>query len=244
MAQADTEVTRAKTSDNPELPQARREALYKKYGGTTLGRQELDAEIIEDVAGALWKRDLIAYADPPRRQHGDSIVLNMARIVVAIDPAVTSGDDADETGIVVAGVSDIDGRGHVLADLSGRMTPLEWAQAAVDAYDRFSADRIVAEVNNGGDMVETVIRTKRANLPVSKVHASKGKKTRAEPVAALYEQHRVSHAEPFPDLEDQMCSYTGAPNEDSPDRMDALVWAMTNLMLESAWQSASDVAVA
>lgn len=239
-----TIVKNAKTSDNPSLPEARRIALYTRYGGTTLGRQELDAEILDDVEGALWTRALIRYVDPPRILRGTDIALHMSRIVVAIDPAATSGEDADETGIVVAGMAETTGQGHVLADLSGRKTPLEWAHDAVTAYRQFGADRIVAEANQGGEMVSTVIRTIDQSVPVTLVHASRGKRTRAEPVAALYEQRRVSHVEPFPDLEDQMCSYTGQPNEQSPDRMDALVWAMTNLMLEMSWQGASDVAVA
>lgn len=244
MASAGTEVKRAKTSDNPGLPTDRAAALYARYGGTTIGRQELDAEIIEDVAGALWTRDLIRYQDPPRIRRGDALALHMSRIVVSIDPAATSGEDSDETGIIGAGVSEIDGRGWILADESGRMTPLEWAHAAVRLYHRLNADRIVAEANNGGDMVSTVIRTIDPAVPVTLVHASRGKRTRAEPVAALYEQRRVLHAEPFPELEDQQCAYTGAPHEDSPDRMDAAVWGITNLMLESGWQGASDVAVA
>lgn len=239
-----TEVRKARTSDNTALPEERRTALYRRYGGTTLGRQELDAEILDDVEGALWMRSLITVKDPPRRKQADDIVLNMARIVVAVDPAATSGENADETGIVGAGISEVDGAGFVLADESGRMTPLQWAHAAVSLYRRLRADRIVAEANNGGEMVSTVIRTIDPSIPVTLVHASRGKRTRAEPVAALYEQRRVFHAEPLPELEDQMCAYTGAPNEQSPDRMDALVWAITNLMLESAWSDASDVAVA
>lgn len=239
-----TVVTKAKTSDNTALPAERLAALVRRYGGTTLGRQELDAEMLEDVEGALWTRSLIEYRDPPRILRGSEIDLHMSRIVVAIDPAATSGEDADETGIVVAGVGEPDGRGYVLADLSGRKTPLEWAHEAVSAYRRYKADRVVAEANQGGEMVSTVIRTIDASVPVTLVHASRGKRTRAEPVAALYEQRRVTHVEPFPELEDQMCSYTGQPNENSPDRMDALVWAMTNLMLETSWQGSADVAVA
>ena len=150
--------------------------------------------------------------------------------MVAIDPAITSGDDSDETGIIVAGIGH-DRRGYVLADLSARMTPIDWARRSIAAYHEYKADRIYAEANQGGDMVATVIRTVDSTVPVTLVHASRGKRTRAEPVAALYEQGKVTHCVPFPDLEDQLCSYVGEPGETSPDRMDALVWALSGLML-------------
>lgn len=229
LASDDVAVTKARTDDNPDLPQHRRDALYRAYGGTTIGRQELDAEIIEDVQGALWKREIIIHRQPDVRVgKAGEWVPDLVRIVVAIDPAVTSGEDADETGIVVDAVG-ADGNGYTLADLSGRMAPAEWAKRAVKAYQDYGADRIVAEANNGGDLVSTVIRAVDPIVPISLVHAAKGKRTRAEPVAALYEQGRWFHAEPMPDLEDQMCSYTGAPGEDSPDRMDAHVWGASEL---------------
>lgn len=229
MARPGTVISRAKTSDNPGLPAERRATLYARYGGTTLGRQELDAEIIDTVEGALWKREQIILRAVPTRSHKTEWVPDLVRIVVAIDPAVTSGEDSDETGIVVDGKG-ADGNGYTLADLSGRMDPHTWAKRAVKAYHDYGADRIVAEANNGGDLVSTVIRTIDPTVPITLVHAARGKRTRAEPVAALYEQGRWFHAEPFPELEDQMCSYTGAPGEDSPDRMDAHVWAATDLM--------------
>lgn len=201
----------------------------RDWGGTTIGRQELEGEILEDVEGALWKRAMIVYDRVATTLVKGEVVPDLVRIVVAIDPAVTSGEDADETGIVVDGLG-ANGKGYTLADLSGRMAPADWAKRAVQAYRDFGADRIVAEANNGGDLVLTVIRTIDPHVPVTLVHASRGKRTRAEPVAALYEQGRWVHVEPFPALEDQMCSYTGAPGEDSPDRMDAHVWAATNLM--------------
>lgn len=154
--------------------------------------------------------------------------LDWQRIVVGVDPAATNTEESSETGIIVAGI-DIYGAGYVLEDCSLRGTPLEWARAAVDAYDRWGADRVVAEVNNGGLMVEQTLRTVRENLPVTQVRASRGKMTRAEPVAALYEQSRVHHVNGFPQLEDQMTSYDGTG--ESPDRMDALVWALTDLMI-------------
>lgn len=239
LGEPSTVVTRASTRDNPALPEDRRAELYARYAGTRLGRQELDAEIIEEVDGALWSRAMIVYGNPQLRMDTRTrdLVPDLARIVVAIDPAVTSGEDSDETGIVAAGRG-ADGRGYVLADASCRMPPADWAKRAINLYHELRADRIVAEANNGGDLVSTVIRTVDPNVPVTLVHAARGKRTRAEPISALYEQGRVSHVEPFPDLEDQMCSYTGEPGEDSPDRMDALVWALTDVMgvtTGSAW---------
>lgn len=220
-----TVVSTATTADNPALPQARKDALYARYGGTVLGRQELLAELIDDVPGALWDRKLIVYRKPAFNRF---LTADMVRVVVAIDPATTSTETSDETGIVVDG-RHADGSGYTLADLSGRMAPTEWARRAVAAYHEFRADLIVAEANQGGDMVSTVISQVAPTVPVKLVHASRGKRTRAEPVVALYEQGRWFHAEPFPDLEDQMCSYTGEVGEKSPDRMDAHVWAATDL---------------
>jgi phage terminase large subunit-like protein len=153
----------------------------------------------------------------------------LSRIVVAIDPAVTSAEGSDETGIIGAGVSR-DEHGYVLADVSLRGTPLQWASAAVTLYHTLKADRMVAEANQGGEMVEQTIHTVDPNVPVTLVHASRGKLTRAEPVAALYEQSRVHHAGRFPQLEDQQCTWT--QGDASPDRLDACVWALTDLMLD------------
>jgi predicted phage terminase large subunit-like protein len=175
------------------------------------------------VPGALWQRKAI---DDTRLQTAP----DLERVVVAIDPAVTSGEDSDETGIVVAGRG-VDGRGYVLADRTCRLSPDGWAKRACAAYDQFHADRIIAEVNNGGDLVERVIRTVGASYPYRAVRASRGKLTRAEPIAALYEQGRISHVGSFPDMEDQMCTYTPDGYDGSPDRVDALVWALTELML-------------
>jgi phage terminase large subunit-like protein len=228
MERPDTVVVRATTNDNPGLPADRRAALYARYGGTVLGRQELDAEIIEDVAGALWSRSRIGYRPEPRIEVAGVHRANLARVVVAIDPATTSGEDSDETGIIVAGLGH-DARGYVLADLTARCGPIEWARIAIAALATYGGDRIVAESNQGGDMVRTVLAAVDPLAPISLVHASRGKRTRAEPIAALYEQGRISHVGPFPELEDQLCQYTGAPNEDSPDRLDALVWALSEL---------------
>ncbi|HJT06263.1 MAG TPA: hypothetical protein VJ747_05025, partial [Stellaceae bacterium] len=161
----------------------------------------------------------------------------LRRVVVAIDPAVSTGEDADETGIVVAALGQ-DGHGYVLDDLSGRLAPAGWARRAVSAYHAHKADRVVAEVNNGGDLVEATLRAVDAGVAYRAVRASRGKAVRAEPVAALYEQGRVHHVGSFAALEDQMCAF--APDLDrgmagaSPDRLDALVWALTDLMIGAA----------
>jgi phage terminase large subunit-like protein len=164
-------------------------------------------------------------------------VPELTRIVIAIDPAVTSGEDADETGIIVAG-KDAKDRGYVLADRSGHYTPTDWAKLAIALYRQHKADRIVAEINNGGEMVEATLRMIDPNVPFTAVHATRGKVVRAEPVAALYEQEpgRVFHVGAFPTLEDQMCGFTTDFDRKmagfSPDRVDALVWAFSDLLVE------------
>jgi phage terminase large subunit-like protein len=221
-------VTRGSTYDNwKNLAPAFLEQIVRRYEGTRLGRQELEAEILEDVPGALWTHGLI---DATRV----NTVPSMTRIVVAIDPAVSSDEHADETGIVVAG-KDEAGHGHVLADLSGRYAPTEWAKAAIAAYRAHNADRVVAEINNGGDMVEATLRMVDPTVSFAAVHASHGKVARAEPVAALYEQGRVHHLGALPRLEDQMCCFAhdyDRASGYSPDRVDALVWALTELLVE------------
>jgi phage terminase large subunit-like protein len=207
--------------------------IIRKYQGTRLGRQELEAELLEDVPGALWNRGIIEAAR-------SRTTPSLTRVVVAIDPAVSATEEADETGIVVAGKDDY-GHGWVLADASGRYKPTEWAKTAISAYHSHCADRIVAEVNNGGEMVEATLRMIEPDVPFAAVRASRGKITRAEPVAALYEQGRVHHLGTFPHLEDQMCAFTDGNRlitktrrvGGSPDRVDALVWALTDLLVES-----------
>lgn len=224
-------ITRGSTYENrANLSPVFLQTILARYEGTRLGRQELNAEILEDVEGALWSLAMIEALRV--REHPP-----LTRVVVAIDPAVTSGAESDETGIVVAGLGE-DGCGYVLEDLSGRFSPDTWAQRAVGAYRNQKAERIVGEANNGGDLVEVNIRTVDRRAAYKKVHASRGKRTRAEPVAALYEQGKVHHVGGFPELEDQMTQWvpgTGAP---SPDRMDALVWALTELMLVDSVQPA------
>jgi phage terminase large subunit-like protein len=222
-------ITRGSTFDNANnLPAKFLADLKDKYEGTRLGRQELAAEILDDLPGALWAR---ANFD----DHRVGQVLEMTRVVVAIDPSGTKGDsdDGDSVGIVVAGKG-VDGRAYILADRTCKLSPDGWGRRAVEAYHEFKADRIVAERNFGGAMVEHVIRTVDRSVPYKEVTASRGKVARAEPVAALYEQGRASHAGSFDQLEDQMCQIApdGYVGEGSPDRVDALVWALTELMLE------------
>jgi phage terminase large subunit-like protein len=220
-----THVTRGRTQDNAaNLAPAFLHAVLTRYEGTRLGRQEIEGEILDDNPGALFKR---ADIDAGRIRTAPALT----RIVVAIDPAVTSNEDSDETGIVVAGVDGL-GETHILADLSERNTPDGWARTAVKAYHDYSADRIIAEVNNGGDLVASVVRAVDRNVSYKEVRASRGKMIRAEPVAALYEQHKVHHVGSFPMLEDQMCEWNPADaSADSPDRMDALVWGVTELVV-------------
>jgi predicted phage terminase large subunit-like protein len=224
-------VTRGSTWENRDnLAPAFLAEIVRRYEGTRLGRQELEAELLDDVPGALWTRAAIDRAKV-------STEPALRRVVVAVDPALSAGEDADETGIVVAALGQ-DGQGYVLDDLSGRFPPHGWARRAVAAYHAHKADRVVAEVNNGGDLVEATIRMIDAGASFRAVHASRGKVVRAEPVAALYEQGRVHHVGSFPALEDQMCAF--APSFDrraagySPDRLDALVWALSDLMVGPA----------
>ena len=215
-------VTRGSTFDNANnLAPTALADLKLRYEGTRLGRQELYGEIIDEVDGALWTNALL---DNTRVQECPPLI----RIVVAIDPAVTSKPDSDETGIVVAGVTS-DGHYYILEDVSLRAGPDAWARKAVEAYYRWKADRIIGEGNNGGDMIEALLRQVDPLIPYKKVTATRGKLLRAEPVASLYEQNRAHHVGAFASLEDQMTNYT--PLSDfSPDRLDALVWAMTDLM--------------
>ncbi len=216
-------VTRGKTTDNAaNLAKTFLDRIVEKYQGTRLGRQELDAEILGDLPGALWS---MASLDAYRLQTAPQ----MGRIVVAVDPAVTNTENSDDHGIIVAGLSDQ--RGIVLEDASMSGSPNEWARRAVSLYRSWQADAIVVEVNQGGDMVANTIRTIDPNVKIREVRASRGKHVRAEPIAALYEQGRASHVGSFPELENQMTQMTteGFQGDGSPDRVDALVWAMSDL---------------
>ena len=232
-----TVLTHAPTEANrAHLAESFLREVYTRYGGTRLGRQELEGVLIEDVEGALWTTAMLAAA-----AEGEPEALEFDRIVVAVDPPASGKANADTCGIVVAGVRSRgpvgDWRAVVLEDASVQgVSPEAWARAAVAAYQRHGADRIVAEVNMGGDMVETTIRQVHPLAPIRKVSATKGKHVRAEPVAALYEQGRVAHVRGLHKLEDQMCRMTvqGFRGIGSPDRVDALVWALTDLMVEPA----------
>lgn len=203
--------------------------LKRRYAGTELGKQELEGAILTDVPGALWNREMIDYGNAPETTFAGTLKPDYQRVVVAVDPAGTYGPDSDETGIVVCAVG-ADGRGYVLADYSGRFPVGEWANRVKLTYDRHEADAVVAEVNYGGDFVENTLRSVGFTGHYIRVVASRGKRIRAEPVAGLYGEGRVSHVRPFPELEDQLCTYTPDTLK-SPDRLDALVWAFTELML-------------
>ncbi len=219
----DVIVTRGRTMDNADnlSPHVLRQ-LTERYGGTRLGRQELDAEFLEDTEGALWKREEI---DSLRAQ----TVPELRRLVVAIDPAVSHNANSDETGIIAA-ARGVDGLLYVLADWSGRYAPDAWAERAIMLYNDMRAQMIVAEVNAGGEMVERILRQKAPHVLFKPVRALRNKVERAMPIAALYEQGRVRHVGNLKALEDQMVRFTTDNRMDkSPDRVDALVWALTEL---------------
>ncbi len=235
LKQETTVTTHATTEANAAyLAQSFLDEVKARYAGTRMGRQELDGVLVDEVEGALWTERLLGAC-------GMDDIPELDRVVVAVDPPVTGRESSDECGIVVAGVRMQgpvqDWKAYVLADCSmGAASPMGWASAAIRAMEQFGAERLVAEVNQGGDMVEQVIRQVDPMVPFRAVHASRGKSARAEPVAALYEQGRVRHARGLSDLEDQMCAMTlrGFEGKGSPDRVDALVWALTELMIVPA----------
>ncbi len=227
----DSVVTRGSTLDNAaNLAKNTVKQLYDRYSGTRLGRQELDGEILGDIPGALWRREDI---DESRVREAPA---DLERVLVAVDPAASSAEGADENGIVVVGLArDEDGyaRGYVLEDASLKGTPEDWAKQAVRMYRKWEADKIVAEKNQGGEMVLSVLKAADRSVPVKLVHASRGKVIRAEPISALYEQKRVHHVGQHDLLEDQMCVFSidniRNSSTGSPDRVDALVWGLTEL---------------
>jgi phage terminase large subunit-like protein len=224
LADEGTVTSHSTTFDNHRnLPNRFLDNVLKRYGGTNLGRQELNGELIEDDPDAIFKRDLI-------EAKRVSVAPELRRIVVAVDPPAGFGKKNNACGIVCAGLG-IDGRCYVLDDCSAQgLRPAQWAKRIVALYHARGADRIVAEINQGGAMVEQVLREVDPDLSFRSVHATRGKQARAEPVAALYEQGRVSHVGAFAELEDEMCSAIGEDHK-SPDRLDALVWAVSELML-------------
>lgn len=228
-----TVTTRGRTDRNMNLPDSFLEAMAATYGGTRLGRQELGGELIEDLEGALWTRALIEQSRAAEVDAGNRGFFK--RIVVAVDPPAGASASSDACGIVAAGLGH-DDVAYVLGDHSVQgLDPVGWARAVADAYWLYSADLVVAEANNGGKMVEAVLRGACENLPVKLVHASNGKVARAEPVSALYRRGRAKHAGRFPELEDELAGLVSGGGYEgpgrSPDRADALVWAMTELML-------------
>ncbi|WP_210255323.1 terminase large subunit domain-containing protein [Ancylobacter pratisalsi] len=227
LADPRTAVTRMGTAENAvHLAPTFLEGVVGRYAGTRLGRQELEGELVEDRPDALWTREGLEsgrLAAPPP----------LIRIVIAVDPPASSRKQADACGIVAAGI-DREGVVHVLADESAQgLTPSRWGARAIALFHRLEADRVVVEVNQGGEMVRTILNGLDPGVPVAEVRATRGKWLRAEPVAALYEQGRVRHAGAFPQLEDELCDFgpEGLSNGRSPDRLDALVWAVTALAL-------------
>jgi len=217
-----TVVTRGSTFDNAEnLSQSALLEMQSRYAGTRLGQQELYGAILDDNPGALWSRGLLETARVQEPPH-------LTRVVVGIDPAVTSGYESDSTGIVVAGLSP-DGHYYILADYTLKASPQVWAEKAVYAFELHKADRIIAETNNGGDLVVHLLQQVKNTVPVKKVTASRGKTVRAEPIAALSEQGKLHMVGYFPELEDELCEYEPGISTKSPDRMDAMVWAVTEL---------------
>ncbi|MEP3422783.1 MAG: terminase family protein [Erythrobacter sp.] len=224
-------ITRGSTYDNAmNLPERFLEAIEGEFAGSQLARQEIAGEMLRDIEGALWTRAMLEQANAGTKSD------SLCRIVVAVDPPISS--HGDECGIIVAGLGD-DGVARILADCSVvKAQPDRWAKTVADAAQHWEADRVVAEANQGGAMVESVLRAADNRLPIRLVHASRGKAARAEPIAALYSSGRVIHCGSFPQLEDQMCGlliggdYSGPSR--SPDRADALVWALTELMLGPA----------
>lgn len=238
----DTVVTKGRTYDNAgNLAAPFLKKITEEYEGTRLGRQELEAEILDDIPGALWQRsalDMNRLVDAP---------VDMERVIVSVDPATSNEEGSDETGIVVVGLArDNDGyaKGYVLEDGSLKGSPEEWARRVVHLYRKWEADKIVAEKNQGGDMVASVIKAVDRSLSPKLVHASRGKYIRAEPISSLYEQNRVHHVGRFDKLEDQMCTFSvdnlRGSGMGSPDRVDALVWGLTELFDKITGRRRSD----
>jgi len=236
MRRESTHVTRGTTYDNQaNLAKAFLEEIIQEYEGTRMGRQEIWAEMLDDNPGALWKRTLI-----------DSLRVRVApklrRIAVGVDPAITANEKSDETGIVTFGYGDCkcsggikpELHGFVMRDDSDIYTPDGWATRVGDVYRQTEANMVVAEINKGGDLVVSNLRTNNKALPVVTVRATRGKQIRAEPIAALYEQRKIHHVGSFPELEDQLCDWNPLTDPDSPDRLDAMVWAASYLMLGMA----------
>jgi phage terminase large subunit-like protein len=227
-----TVVTYGSTFDNSaNLASTYLQAVKDQYEGTRLGRQELYAEIMDEASGALWTRDLLANCAVEGIDDPVAFAKTLARVVVSIDPAITSNAESDMTGMIVAGI-DLNGCSYILEDATDRYTPEGWATKAIDLYHQYEADKIVAERNQGGDMVKHTLQTVNETVPIKLVHASRGKFARAEPVSALYERGKVKHLKGLDALEDQMVQWEPLGSIGSPDRLDAMVWAITDLALK------------
>jgi phage terminase large subunit-like protein len=222
----DVVVTRGSTFENAKnLAKPFLEYIRQHYEKRWLGRQEIYAEFVDEQEGALWTHSLLEKAREAYQN------VSLTRIVIAIDPALSHGPGSDETGIIAAGLTH-EGIGVILEDLSLKGPSHLWIRKAIEVYHRLKADRIVAEVNMGGELVEQLLRTYDPTISYKPVRALRGKSLRAEPIAALYERGQVWHANAFPKLDDQLCSYVPGTSSKSPDRLDALVWALTELMLQ------------
>lgn len=226
LKQPETVITKAGTADNTHLADQVRKYYYALYEGTRLGRQELLAEILDDLDGAMWTHEMIQNARDSWPKDGPELL----RVVVSVDPAVSSGEKSAETGIIVA-ARGLDGHGYIIEDCSLRGSPEQWASRAIAAFHRHKADRIVAEINNGGDLVEHTLRSVDPQIPFKSVRASRGKRIRAEPVAALYERRMIHHKTGLDTLEEQLSTWEPDGSGASPDRLDAMVWAVTELAL-------------
>ena len=242
LANPTTAVTYGSTFDNTaNLAETYIAAVSAQYEGTRLGRQELYAEILDEAAGALWSREVLEKAEVDIPDPVD-FANQLSRVVVSIDPAVTANAESDMTGLIVAGV-DTNGTAYVLEDATDRYTPQGWAAKAIELYHRYSADRIVAEVNQGGDMVRHTLHTEDDSIPYRAVRASRGKFARAEPVSALYEREKVKHRRGLDELENQMVQWEPLGSIGSPDRLDACLDGSTPVLTEVGYKPISDVAV-
>jgi phage terminase large subunit-like protein len=231
-----TIVTSGSTFDNSaNLASTYLEAVKSQYEGTRLGRQELYAEVLDEASGALWTRELLAQCEIDKED-----LPQLVRVVVSLDPAVSANAESDMTGMIVAGM-DLNGTCYILADHTDRYTPEQWATKAIELYNEYEADCIVAERNQGGEMVRHTLLTVDDSVPIRMVHASRGKFARAEPVSSLYERGKVKHVKGLDALEDQLVQWEPLGSIGSPDRLDALVWAVTNLALKSVAKPALSI---
>jgi len=225
MNDEDCVVTRGSTFDNAaNLAPGFLKNLNKQFAGTRLEAQEIYAQMQDETEGALWAPDKILYEKPPSE--------DWKRVVIAVDPSETNNETSDETGIIVIG-HHTNQNAYVLEDATHKAAPSHWIRKVVELYEKYQADRVVAEVNKGGDMVKDLLLACNPNISYKGVRATRGKAIRAEPIASLYEQGKVKHISPLPQLEAQLCSWVPGISAKSPDRLDALVWGLTDLFLSN-----------